>query len=219
MSRARFGVGQLLVVVFALSTVVSCGRADAEQGIAVPLPPAPEGPTTGDLGSFFRDDDVAAQPAETPRAEATPVPDPTAAPVPIPTAEKTPGSSASSMSISTGPPDAVIQSEPASVVLVATHQVEIRGSGLAADDDLIVVACEIPGDPIDRSTSAPELVERVLAADVADICDFDRSVRVIVDADGAFSVGVDVEVGPATVVLAGPTDGTYSVMTPIYLGP
>lgn len=116
------------------------------------------------------------------------------------------------------PPDTRIEVVPASFVLEAVHTVEVTGAGLASGDELIIVGCRLPGEAIEPGTSAEDLVERVSDIDPATACSLETLMTTVVGDDGSFAVALEVDVGPATIVLAGPADGTYAVFTPVYLG-
>lgn len=111
-----------------------------------------------------------------------------------------------------------LESQPTSVLRAATHDLTITGAGLVPGGELIVVGCQLPGEPTDPSMSAEDLAPRVGAINPAEDCAFAELVKPIVDEAGGFEISFGVEVGPATIVLAGPSSGEgEAVFTPVYL--
>lgn len=196
-------------------------EADLSPGLPILPEPAVESSTsseTSDLASFFNDDDTDAAPLLT-----VPDPEPTAREVDAPTPED-----ADLPDISDDIQDreveevedvggASITAEPVSFDVAGEHAITIAGAGFVADDEVSVLVCQLPGDPISFDTTSEDLVNRLTEVSAVEICDVARAVNVPADADGTFSLPLTVDVGATTIVFAGPVSGDYATLTPLYL--
>ena len=185
----------IVAVSIVLVLVAACGSADSAVPIVVPAAATGDSSTAADvsLGSFFSDE---ASPGEPVSAEpVTPEPSGDAEP---PASTEPQAAAADDRDVAepqsqgsepgdetpAQPPDAAIAAAPASVVLATRHIVSITGTGLTPGDELIVVGCQVPGDPIGEEVSAAALVGRVSDLDPAADCALDEAARAVVEVDG-----------------------------------